>query len=352
MQTDIQESLSSTPPVFTRREAEAVAANRFGIKAQAKLLVSDKDLNFCLKSDDGQQYILKIANEAESPQAVDFQNSALAHIAANDASLPIPGVIHSNDGRSYVMVKHRNRTHVVRVLTWLKGTVINDEMPNDQLALLLGRMMASIGLVLRDFDHPGSGVYSLWDMKHAHQLRELLSFVDDSAVRDIAVHTLDRFDTNVQPVLERLRTQVIHNDMNPGNVLLDEASPQKISGIIDFGDLVKSPLIMDLAIASAYQLSNGEDPLTGVLPLIGGYHSVCPLEPIEMELLPDLIRTRLITSLLINSYRMTVFPENRDYLMISRKSVLSSLLGLSGYDDKTALERVRLACDSSDTSLN
>lgn len=155
---------------------------------------------------------------------------------------------------------------------------------------------------------------------------------------------LERFDTYVKPVLDTLRTQVIHNDMNPGNVLVNKLNPARISGLIDFGDMVKSPLIQDVAVAAAYQLGVGDDPLGDALPLIAGYHDVVPLQDQEIELLPDLIKTRLLTSLLIGSYRVNLFPENRAYLMVSFASARAFLLNLEKLDTADVLHRIRAVC--------
>jgi Ser/Thr protein kinase RdoA (MazF antagonist) len=199
---------------------------------------------------------------------------------------------------------------------------------------------------LEDFDHPGSNPPLLWDMKRASGLRELLDYIEDAGLRHTIGQTLDSFDTKVKPVMDALRTQVIHSDMNPDNVLMDKVQTDQVSGIIDFGDMVKSPLIVDLAIAASYQLSAGGDPLRGALPMIAGYHATRSLQDLEMELLTDLIKTRLVTSLLINSYRVSLFPENREYLMTSYDSARSFLISLNRQDTGEALQRIQAACVS------
>lgn len=339
--------LTSTPPAFSLADAEHIASERFGIRASAKLLVSDKDQNFRLETQDGTHFTLKIANHAELQLNVDFQNEALRHVAERDASLPIPRVIPAGNGRLYVSVKHDGKAHIVRVLSWLEGIQMSDARPGSILAGNLGRMLACLGLALKGFDHPGSNPPGLWDMKRAGQLRELLPYVEDSTISDLIGTTLDRFDKHVQPVLKTLRTQVIYNDLNPGNVLLAATDPDKVCGIIDFGDLVKSPLIIDLAVAAAYQLSTDDDPLAGALPLIAGYHAECPLQPVEMALLIDLIRTRLITSLLINTYRTILFPANREYQMTNYESIKASLIGFNRLPAEVASQRIIAACDAS-----
>jgi hydroxylysine kinase len=86
--------------------------------------------------------------------------------------------------------------------------------------------------------------------------------------------------------------------------------------------------------------------MAGALPVIAGYHAIAPLQNKEMELLADLIRTRLITSLLIGSYRSILFPENREYLLISHQSAKNFLINLNQLPDDEALARIREACPS------
>jgi hydroxylysine kinase len=343
-QVIIKKMLTTTPPAFSAAEAVAVAASQYGIHGSVRPLVSERDQNFRLDADDGKRYTLKISNEAEQLQVIDFQNQALCYVEKSDASLPLPRVIPNLHGQLHCGVEKDGKAHFVRVLSWLDGLLLDEAQASAGLANQLGRLLARLGLALEGFDHPGSNPPSLWDMKRAAGLRDLLPYIEEPGLRQLITQTLDRFVSKVEPVLGTLRTQVIHSDMNLGNVLMDEKSPDQISGLIDFGDIVKSPLIIDLAIASAYQLSEGDDPLGGTLPMIAGYHAVRPLQGIEMEVLLDLIRTRLITSVLINSYRVTLFPENREYLMISHQSAISFLTRLQSLGADEALERIHAVC--------
>ncbi len=343
-QASIHELLTSTAPAFSAADAVHIAVSHYGIPAQVQPLVSDRDQNFRLDTDDGRRYTLKIANHTEHKTAIDFQNRALLHIAEQDASLPIPRVIPTRDGQLHCSVDNQGKTHLVRVLSWVEGVVLNDAISDPGLVNQLGRLLARLDLALENFEHPGSNPLSLWDMKRAAGLRELLVHIQEPALRQLIGQVLDRFGSRVKPVLDTLRTQVIYNDMNLGNVLMDKVHPDRIIGLIDFGDLVKSPLIIDLAVAAAYQLGEGDDPLAGVLPMIAGYHAVQPLQNTEMALLTDLIRTRLVTSLLIGSYRSILFPENRDYLLSSHHSSKNFLVNLARLNADDALERIRAAC--------
>jgi Ser/Thr protein kinase RdoA (MazF antagonist) len=340
----VQQMLTTTPPGFSTADAAQIAGRQYGIRATVSSLVSERDQNFRLDAVDGNRYVLKISNTAEYREVVEFQNQALAHVALKDPSLPLPRVIPGLDGQLHSSVDSHGKKHFIRVYSWLEGVLLDDTAVGTELVNDMGRLLARLGLALSDFDHHGSDPPLLWDMKRAAGLRELLPAIEDQdLLKQIGV-TLDRFEMHVLPILNTLRKQVIHNDMNPGNVLVDEEQPDRISGLIDFGDMVKSPLIIDLAVAAAYQLEKGQDPLAGALPMVAGYHAVCPLQRTEMELLADLIRTRLITSLLIASYRVRLFPENRDYLMISFNSARAFLAALEELSAGEALQRIQAAC--------
>ena len=335
--------LTTTPPAFSAEDVMRAAFNNYGIRAQTRPLVSERDQNFLLDADDGKRYTLKISNSAEQLQVIDFQNKALLHVANQDPSFPLPRVIPGLNGQRHFNLESGGKTHFVRVFSWVEGRIL-DELPADAaLTNRLGGLLARLGLALKGFDHPGSNPPSLWDMKRAAGLADLLDYIEEPGLRRLVSRTLDRF-VKLKPELDTLRTQVIHNDMSRGNVVMDKTQSDQISGIIDFGDMTRSPLIIDLAVAAAYQLSDGDDPLSGALPMITGYHAIRPLQNLEMVLLTDLIRTRLITSLLVNSYRVTLFPENREYLMISRKPAINFLTGLERLSTDDALERIETAC--------
>ena len=349
-QTQIQQMLTTTPPAFSSSEAVHIAAQRFAIEAEATPLVSERDQNFMLRTNSGKRFTLKIANHAEQLEVVDFQNRALLHVADRDASIPLPRVIPTREGQLHHSVEKNGKAHIVRVLSWVDGSLLHESSIDTALGLKLGELLASLGVALKDFDHPGSNPPLLWDMKRAAGLRDLLIHIDDAELKRLISQTLDQFETNCKPVLDSLRTQVIHNDMNRANVLLDKADPTRITGIIDFGDMVKSPLIIDLAVAASYQLHESDDPLAGVLPLIAGYHRVTPLQQLELKILPDLIRTRLITSLLINSCRVKLFPENTEYLMNSHDSARRFLSQLSVLENDAAYDRIKTYLQSDQVS--
>jgi 4-aminobutyrate aminotransferase-like enzyme len=125
---------------------------------------------------------------------------------------------------------------------------------------------------------------------------------------------LDRYDANVAPRWSRLRAHVVHGDLNLDNVLLDESG--RISGIVDFGDVGHTAQVGDFAIGVA-SLMRGR-PLDDVLRVAriatDGYQSRIPLEPEELEVLGDLVATRLAAIVVISAWRVARYAENAEYI--------------------------------------
>ena len=124
---------------------------------------------------------------------------------------------------------------------------------------------------------------------------------------------IDAFDQRLAPVFPALRTQVIHNDLNPGNVLLTDAEPPGVAGVIDFGDMLRAPLVVDVAIAASY-LRTTADRLAAARAFVAGFESELPLEVEERKLLFDLTRTRLAATITILYWRAAARSADDPYL--------------------------------------
>ena len=116
------------------------------------------------------------------------------------------------------------------------------------------------------------------------------------------------------PAVPGLRTQVIHNDFNPHNLLVSPQDAAQLTGIIDFGDVVRTQLINDVAIAACYLLEGAAHPLDLPIALVQGYQSVTPLQAAELALLPSLMATRLAITVAITEWRAERYPDNRAYI--------------------------------------
>ena len=94
-----------------------------------------------------------------------------------------------------------------------------------------------------------------------------------------------------QPVL--LPRQLVHGDINSGNVLFD-GDPPRVSGIIDFGDMVHSYLVGEVAVAAAYAVLGKVDPLTALARVVAAHPE---FEATLAGLLPEVTFTAEETAL-------------------------------------------------------
>jgi len=311
------ESLLRTPaPHFSIEELKEIADDLFGLSGTVAKLGSERDQNFHLTTESGDQFLVKVANSAENPAIIDMQLKALAHISSVAPDLPVPQVVLSLNGKMIEEVKAEDgRIHPVRVLTYLPGVFPKDENIGDDFYRQIGICLAKTAIALRGFFHPIANYELLWDLKHATNLRKYLSYINDPDHNKQATYFLDRFEKNVLPLIPELRAQIVHNDLVPDNILVGETDQNKIVGVIDFGDLTHTLLIIDLATTIAATLREVDDPVEVAAQIIAGYNEYLPLEEEELRVLFDLVGTRLVMLNLIASWRVTIHPENHDYIM-------------------------------------
>lgn len=299
---DPLQAISVPQPEFSAEQAKAVLVEKFELSGELAPLVSERDQNFSVVTANQERFVFKIANRSEPQDATDFQIKALLHIEAAGCSVRTPCVRLTRDGQDAATIGEGDEPHACRVVSFLSGDLLSGVDTTPKLAGDLGECAASLDLALADFEHTGQAQSLLWDLQKASQLRDILAYVEDAAVRAAATSCLDDFDERVMPALPNLRRQVIHSDLHGDNVLVED---DRIAGVIDFGDMLRAPLVMEVAVASAYLRPAAEESDLLVLlgPFVAAYHSVLPLFDEELALLFDLIRARLVATITILCWR-------------------------------------------------
>jgi hydroxylysine kinase len=339
------DGLRAASPVPEAR-AQALAAEYYGLPTTARRLDSERDQNFRLRTPDGRDYVLKIANPAEDRPVTNLQTAALLHLAAADPKLPIPRVFQALNGAVELDIAFDDgSSRIVRLLSFLAGTPMHQVAPSAALRRDLGQCAARLARGLSNFSHPAAGHKLLWDIQHAAELRPLIDTVPDGQ-REVVECFLDGFETHAVPALPLLPTQPVHNDLNPHNVVVDPADHERACGIIDFGDLTLTARVNDLAIAAAYQVADSDDPLAPACELISAYHAVTPLEPGERAVLFDLIATRMVMTVVISNLRAARYPENREYILRNTKAAAARLARIAKLSREQAARQIERACQA------
>lgn len=343
------EVIAAEPPRVSEAEAESIAAEHYGLDVSASDLVSERDRNFHLRTPDHREFVLKIASAAEDPLVTECQIEALIHLESRNLPIDVPRIVRDVAGRSSFRLGTEEGAHVVRLVSWLPGRPLQKGRPSPRLCRNFGICAATLDRALLTFEHPGSGQSLLWNMNEAAAVRDLLHYVPDGTGRASIARILDHFETRLLPLFPQLRSQVIHNDLNPDNVLVDVADPERIVGVIDFGDMVRAPLTVDVAVAASYLRDFAGNPLTSIAHFVSAFHSVMPLERREIDILPDLVLVRLATTVAILHWRQASRGADDPYLNQSGSAESTAeefLARLESIPRELATEILRQACAS------
>ena len=236
----------------------------------------------------------------------DFQIEALLHLE-REQKLSLPRVVRTVDGGMSGTIDVAGTTCRLRIVEFVEGRPIGDLDVTPDIAATFGSALATLDRALDGFSHTGQSPLLLWDMQRTSEVRDLLEFIDDEALRSRVETVIDDFDARIAPCMNELRMQVIHSDANPDNVLLYDGG----IGFIDFGDMMRAPLVFEVAIAAAYL--RAEDPLELIVPFVAAYHETLTLEHDELRLLFDLVRARLATSIALFHWRLRERDPDDEY---------------------------------------
>ncbi len=325
-------------PTFTLQEATRLASEHYGLAVTARPLPSERDQNFLLTTESGEQFVLKFANTAEALEHLDLQNRLLDHLTARASGLAFPRVVLTRAGAA-IPTAHApdGAAHLMRLLTFIPGQVWARVRPHTPaLWHSLGATLGQIDSALLDFDHPSAHRALKWDVARAAWVRDQLHYIADPARRALVEKALALFDAEALP---HLRHSIIYNDANDYNLLVNHGAVS----VIDFGDVVHTATICELAIACAYALMGQPDPLAAAVPIVQGYHAALPLTEAELAALFPLILARLCITV-TNAAMQAQHEPADDYQQISARPAWDLLERLMALPERLALYAFRAAC--------
>lgn len=337
---------SSTPPALSVENIRAVVQEYYGltISPEIVLLGSERDQNAIVCAD-GKKLLVRVTNRAESPDVTHLQTCALKHVQATTPDFPIQHIVPTVDGRTAIVLPDALGGNVMRLMTYLHGTPMSSiKHRTTKHREKTGQALGELAVALTGFTHPFARHDLIWNVVKASQARELLSKIESPRRRGLAAHFLDQFEEHASNQLHLLRSQVIHNDLNPHNILFESDTSTRVTGVLDFGDIIHSPIIVDVAVAASSQMTSTANPLIGPGDVLRGFHSALALRESELDLVFDLMAARLVLSVTITGWRASLYPAMRDYILKNNKISWDTLEALETVDRKLASEYFKSIC--------
>jgi 4-aminobutyrate aminotransferase-like enzyme/Ser/Thr protein kinase RdoA (MazF antagonist) len=278
-------------------EAVALARDVFGVDGDAEPLGSNQETNLLLRAREGGAYVLKIANPAFGADVLDLQNKAMQHVQGAATGLAVPLPVRALDGHELVSAPIRGVDHHVRLLTFVAGEMFSDaRYLGDDVLGRFGALAARLSAALATFEHPAADRTLQYDSRHAARVVERLAgSVADPQRRADATGLCDRAWAALTPLVEDLRVQVIHADLADYNVVAtrDAAGRLTPNGVIDFGDVVRSWLVADVATAiTSLLVRERRSPMLDACAVVAGFHAVTPLTEPELAAVWPLVAAR------------------------------------------------------------
>jgi Ser/Thr protein kinase RdoA (MazF antagonist) len=340
----------SDRPELAPESARRLVRELFGVEGRLEPLPADRDQNFRVRAipgrgGPGDGFVLKIFRAGEDPGFLEAQDQAMERLA--EAGLPwgFPRVRATLSGERTGTVEVQGVTHVVRLVTWVPGIPLagaGATVRTPTRLRELGALLGAVDRVLEGLDHRSLEWDFEWDLARGAEVVERhQAHVPEPERRALLSHFLEVYARRVQPLAARLPVQAIHGDGNDHNVLVDEdRDAPTVSGLVDFGDMIRSWRVGECAVGAAYGLLELDDPVAALAAVTSGYQEQLPLTEDELRALFPLTALRLCVSVVHSARRAGERPDD-PYLRISEAPAWRSLEHLSGIDPDEAEGEIR-----------
>jgi Ser/Thr protein kinase RdoA (MazF antagonist) len=301
-------------PNFDEQAFTEIARKHYGLEGEISSFVSYEDQNALIKTPKG-KFVIKIANKRWDLEFVRMQTEVLEYLKNAAPNMTFPTVVPSLNGEKTIFVDR----FAVRLLTFLEGDILGNMKRSPELYRDIGCFLGQFSNAMQGFSHPGmEGSDPLWKLDNVLACKAYLPDVIDEDARDRITRLYEEYEKNIRPKLQNLRKAILHGDANEQNFLILPDQPDKIAGLIDFGEIQYGTQINDLAIALAYSLLGEDDIQMAANNIIDGYTREFPLEEAEIDILYHLMAMRLVTTITMTSHSAKQHPNNK-YILISQK---------------------------------
>ncbi|MDN3494918.1 aminotransferase [Planococcus sp. APC 4015] len=299
-------------PIVSTALAERCAAQSFGLIVRATDLGSQQDANFLLLDavDATPVAVMKVSNTAFRSGAADEQDHAAQWVA------DVAGVRTSTRLGELAVLQAPSGTHTARLLRFLDGGTLHgsDHLPPTVIADM-GRMSGEVSAALATLPTAPADRVLQWDLRHGARVVEFLAeHIADPELRERVVQVTRAEARRIRHLEALLPVQVVHGDLTDDNLMRSVApdDDRPLDGVIDFGDLMLSWRVAELATTISSVLHHEGASALSVLPAVRSFHRIRPLSTDEIEALWPLVVIRGAV-LVVSGHQQVTADESNDY---------------------------------------
>jgi len=303
-----------------------------------KPLNSERDKNYLISINLKKKYVLKISNFQETKDLLILQDYVLKQLNLR-ASLKefIPKKIHST---IKIYSDLLNRNCYVRILSFIDGKMYSLVKSNFRLENSLGFLLGNLSKELQNLIKPSAFRVFEWDPSKIGWIsKESIMFKGRN--KEIILNNLNEHNKFVTKNLNNLRYSLTHGDANNYNLVVNK---NKVTGLLDYGDIIYAPTINDLAISLSYALMNKDNLYASLENIITSYHKVFNITFVEIYSLMTLVKARLTITVVMAEIQRKKFPKNK-YLSISEKDAWKLLYKLDEINPYLFIFLIREFCN-------
>lgn len=313
--------LADAPHVVDEAQLLETLRLEYGLDGRLVRIPTEKDATYRLRAPgngSGEEFLVKVSQPEEPEEVVGCQVDVVSWVEERDPGIPVQSVLSARDG------KRRRRffdadgrfSGVLRVHRFIPGSLLVDERATPRLLRSVGAMLGRLDIALGDFSHPGETRVFVWDLERFMSFEPLIASETDPIRRALAQRVFDAFGERVVPALPAARKQVIHGDFSPYNVVVDPDAEGGVTGVIDFGDAVRGPVVFDPAVLLGNHLLPAPNhPWEQARQLLDGYRERFPLSEQEVGLTAIASVARVTLRALIAARRLERGTDRADYVM-------------------------------------
>ncbi|MGC0368556.1 aminotransferase class III-fold pyridoxal phosphate-dependent enzyme [Microbacterium sp. SLBN-111] len=305
-------------PTPTLPAAEAVALLRevHGLDVELHSLGSQQDQNFLVRPAGGGEPlgVLKISNPVFSETEIDMQDAAAAAVAKAEPGLRIPEIVVGPRGPlTGWWETSQGRLHA-RIISFVPGaTLTGSGYLAPRVVERLGELAAAVSVALAGETHPASGRVLQWDLRHAERvIAEIAETEPDAEVREYCAATTAAALAALAPVADGLPRQLGHFDVTDDNVLRPHGVGTLPDAVIDFGDVIDSWAVGEIAVTVSSVLHHDGATYASTLPAIAAFDRRRPLSDDEITALWPLVVLRGVV-LVLSGRQQVRLDDANDY---------------------------------------